>query len=278
MYSSYRSSMSSIGRSRRSRSPDRNIAPSRPSEIDWKCGEPIAESPSRNTGVLANGWSAGPERRHRRLVALRARYRSSGMRTMSRSPRTSPWVSSLILSMKRSIDCATLGKVARSHTPSNLGRHRLVLVGTDAHDAGHVGGDTVVVRAVDRRDELVAIVLGVLGVLADLVAVVELAVQEGDDERVLEQDVERVRDIVHAGARHQLIPQQRPAARAVDEDVARVEHRDPVLHCYDRLFALHRIRPAPVDQIAEGALDGVERAEPEHPGPQAASSFPRGPS
>ena len=39
---------------------------------------------------------------------------------MSRSPRTSPWVSSLILSMKRSIDCATLGKLSRSHTPSNL--------------------------------------------------------------------------------------------------------------------------------------------------------------
>ena len=32
----------------------------------------------------------------------------------------SPCVSSLILSMKRSIDCATLGKLFRNHSPSNV--------------------------------------------------------------------------------------------------------------------------------------------------------------
>ena len=48
--------------------PARKKAHSRPSEIDWKYGEPIAESPSRKTGVLASGWSMpdrvpGPARR-----------------------------------------------------------------------------------------------------------------------------------------------------------------------------------------------------------------------
>ena len=41
-------------------SPARYIAHSKPSEIDWKYGEPIAESPARNTGELANGWSLRP--------------------------------------------------------------------------------------------------------------------------------------------------------------------------------------------------------------------------
>ena len=39
-----------MGRSRCAMSPARNIAHSKPSEIDWKYGEPMAESPSRNTG------------------------------------------------------------------------------------------------------------------------------------------------------------------------------------------------------------------------------------
>ena len=54
-------------------SPARYIAHSKPSEIDWKYGEPMAESPARNTGELANGWSLGPAVSHCRLVALRAR-------------------------------------------------------------------------------------------------------------------------------------------------------------------------------------------------------------
>ena len=37
----------------------------------------------------------------------------------SRSPTSSPCVSCLILSMKRSIDWATSGKLPRSHSPSN---------------------------------------------------------------------------------------------------------------------------------------------------------------
>jgi hypothetical protein len=51
----------------------------------------------------------------------------------------------------------------------------------------------VVIRAVDRRNELVVRVLDVLVVLAELIAVVRLAVQERDDERVFEPDLERVR-------------------------------------------------------------------------------------
>ena len=50
-----------------------NIAHSNPSEIDWKYGEPMAESPARNTGELANGCSPEPAVRHCRLVAFRAR-------------------------------------------------------------------------------------------------------------------------------------------------------------------------------------------------------------
>ena len=45
-------------------SPARNIAHSKPSEIDWKYGEPMAESPARNTGVVANGWSPAPAVRY----------------------------------------------------------------------------------------------------------------------------------------------------------------------------------------------------------------------
>ena len=100
--------------------PARKNAHSMPSEIDWKYGEPIAESPSRKTGAFANGWSR-PEPCQRRLVAFLAWYRSSGIRMISRSPTISPCVSALILSMNRSIDCAMLGNWSRSHAPSNDG-------------------------------------------------------------------------------------------------------------------------------------------------------------
>jgi hypothetical protein len=50
---------------------------------------------------------------------------------------------------------------------------------------------------VHHRDELVVRALEVLVVLAVLVAVVRLAVEERDDERVLETDLERVRPIGH---------------------------------------------------------------------------------
>ena len=102
-----RSNTSFTGASACSRSLARNIAHSKPSEIDWKYGEPIAESPTRNTDERANGWSPVSARRHCRLVALRARYKSSGIRTISRSPTNSPLVSCLTLAMKRSIDWAT---------------------------------------------------------------------------------------------------------------------------------------------------------------------------
>ena len=64
------------------------------------------------------------------------------------------------------------------------------------------------------------------------------------------------------GAGRQVISKQRLAAGAVDQDVSRLEHRHRVLRRHDGRGALHRIRPARIDQIAEGALDGVERAEP----------------
>ena len=50
----------------------RKDAHSRPSEIDWKYGDPIAESPARKTVASASGWSS-PDWRHRRLVTFRAR-------------------------------------------------------------------------------------------------------------------------------------------------------------------------------------------------------------
>jgi hypothetical protein len=72
-----------------------------------------------------------------------------------------------------------------------------------------VADAAVVVGAVDRRNELVARVLNVLVVLAVLVAVVRLAVQEGDDERVFELDLERIRVSIRcAGTGHQLIAKQ----------------------------------------------------------------------
>ena len=99
-----------------------------------------------------------------------------------------------------------------------------------------------------------------------LVAVVRLSVQERDDERVLEPDVERVRAFGHLpGAGNEVISEQGPAARGVDEDVSRLEHRHRVLRGHDRGGALHSIQPARIDQIAEGALDGVEWAEPQRP-------------
>ena len=62
-----------------------------------------------------------------------------------------------------------------------------------------------------------------------------------------------------------MISKQGPAAGGVDEDVSRSEHRHRVLRSHDGGGALHPVRAARIDQIAEGALDGVERAEPQHP-------------
>ena len=60
---------------------------------------------------------------------------------------------------------------------------------------------------------------------------------------------------------NQVISEQRAAARAVDQDVSRLQHRHRVLRRHDGHGALHPIRPARMDQIAEGMLDRVERAE-----------------
>jgi hypothetical protein len=90
-------------------------------------------------------------------------------------------------------------------------------------------------------------VLEVLVILAVLVAVVRAAVQERDDERVFEPDRERVRrPSLRTRAGHQLVAQQRPAARAVDQDISRLRWIE------DRLDALF------VDAI--GAVAATEPA------------------
>ena len=56
------------------------VAHSKPSEIDWKYGEPIAEWSARNTGDPASGWPFWPDRSHCRLVALHLTRRAAGQR------------------------------------------------------------------------------------------------------------------------------------------------------------------------------------------------------
>src|SRR5262245_60850 len=73
------------------------------------------------------------------------------------------------------------GKVAAKPLTIESGRHGLVVLGADVDDACDVADAAVVVRAVHHRDELVVRVLNVFVVLAGLVAVVRLPVQEGDD-------------------------------------------------------------------------------------------------
>ena len=64
----------------------------------------------------------------------------------------SPCVSCLTLSMKRSIDRATSGKLTAQPFTVELRRHRRVVLGGDVDDARHVADVAVVVRAVDRRE------------------------------------------------------------------------------------------------------------------------------
>ena len=57
-------------------SPARNIAHSKPSEIDWKYGEPIAESPARKTGDLTQRELLDRYERHIYKQWLRVYMRS----------------------------------------------------------------------------------------------------------------------------------------------------------------------------------------------------------
>src|SRR4026209_2467249 len=124
-----------------------------------------------------------------------------------------------------------VGEVATKPYPVESGRHRLVLLGADVDDARDVADAAVVVRAGDHRDELVVRVLDVLGVLAVLVAVVLLPVEERYDDHVFESYLERVRAFtLRAGGGNQMISEQWPAAGGVDEDISRLEHRHRVLH------------------------------------------------
>src|SRR5262245_15266526 len=62
-----------------------------------------------------------------------------------------------------------------------------------------------------------------------------------------------------------MISKERLASCAVDEDISRRELGHRLLRRHDRRGALQSVRLARVDQIAEGALDGVERTEAERP-------------
>ena len=105
-------------------------------------------------------------------------------------------------------------KVAAKPLAVDSGRHCLVVLGGDVDDARDVADAAVVVRPVHHRDELVVRVLDVLVVLAVLVAVVRLPVQEGDDERVLESDLDGICAFDHlAGPGNEVVSKQRPAAR-----------------------------------------------------------------
>ena len=142
-------------------------------------------------------------------------------------------------------------------------RHRRVVLRSDVDDAGHVADGSVVVGAVDGGDELVVQVSHVLVVLAVFVALVRLAVQKRDDERVLEPDLEGVGAGDHvARSGHEVVSEQRLAAGAVDQDVLGFQQPDRLLRRNDCRSSLDRARVPVVDQIADRALDGVERAEP----------------
>ena len=93
--------------------------------------------------------------------------------------------------MKRSIEAATCGYRLRSQRAVEPRRHLGVFLVADPDDAGHVAHVAVVVRPPDRRDELVRQVLDVLVVLAELVADVGAAEQEGGDDGVLELESTR---------------------------------------------------------------------------------------
>ncbi len=132
------------------------------------------------------------------------------------------------------------GKVVPKPLTIESGWHRLKLLRCDIDDPGHVGDAAIVVRALNHWDEFVLRVFEVFGVLTIFVAVVFLAVQEGDDQRVFEPDGERVRAFPLARAGNQMISKQGPGSRAVDEDVSRREHGHRLLRRHDRCSALHR--------------------------------------
>ena len=89
------------------------------------------------------------------------------------------------------------GKIIAQPPTVESRRHRLKLLGTDIDDARYVADALVVVGAVDRWNELVALVLDVFVILAVLVADICLAIQECDDERVLKPDLERIGASTH---------------------------------------------------------------------------------
>ena len=146
-----------------------------------------------------------------RVVVVRARTPLATRRVPShgtdssecgRSPdrqSVSPCVSCFTFSMKRSIDWATSGN-SREATSIELRRHRRVVLGGDVDDAGDVADVAVVVCTVDGGNELVLGIVDVLVVLAVFVALVRFAVQERDDDRVFEPEVDRVAAAFDASA------------------------------------------------------------------------------
>ena len=169
--------------------------------------------------------------------------------------------------MNRSIDAVTPGKVVAQPLAVEPRRHGAELVFRDVHDAGHVADALVVEGAVHGGDELVVVVLGVLVVLAVLVADVRLAVQERDHQRVLEPHLEEVGlGRPRRRRRGRCGRAAASAARAIDQDVVRSDHRESVLggQLARRCARPSRV-PRCVDQVAERLLDGVERTEAQRP-------------
>src|SRR5215469_8088379 len=89
------------------------------------------------------------------------------------------------------------GKIIAQPPSVESRRHRLKLLGTDFDDARYMTDALVVVGAVDRWNEFVALVLDILVILAILVADICLAIQECDDERVFKPDLERIGASTH---------------------------------------------------------------------------------
>ena len=147
----------------------------------------MAESPTRNTGDLAKGWSPAP------LEPLPA-GRVPGPVEIQRYPDDLQVAEYLAVGFLLDLvdepvhRLGDVGKVAAQPLAIESWRHRLIVLGRDVDDTRHMTDAAIVVRAVDHRNELVLRVLDVLVVLAILVAVVRLAVQEGDDEGVFEPD------------------------------------------------------------------------------------------
>ena len=112
----------------------------------------MAESPARNTGEVAKGWSLGPAVKPlptgRIASAIQIQGNPDDLEVAE------------YLAMRFLLDLvdepvhrlSDAGKVAAKPLAVESGRHRLELSGADVDDARHVADAAVVVRAVDHRE------------------------------------------------------------------------------------------------------------------------------